>query len=280
MSEERRYSLEDLLISRMARELKGEIVGGAATFCSMAAVKLAQFLHNPDLIDMSGGLHHFDSRAPLTLFHTEFLGKESAKARVSWGELFLMVFREKFFVWIGPAQIDQNGNANISAIGPWDRPKAALVGARGLPDDSVHLTSMNYHVIDHSKRTFVPRVDFVCAVGFGPARESGEVKSGRPGVVISNLGVFDFDEQSGRMRLQSLNAGVTLDQVKENTGFDLLLPSTVPQTDAPTQTEIALIRDRIDPLGLRFLDRMPRPEAAAFLDQHAAREREMFSSRL
>ena len=277
MSGQYNYSLEYLLISRMARELKGEIVGGAATFCSMAAVKLAQALYNPDLTDMSGGLHHFDSRAPLTLFHTEFLGRESAKARVSWGELFLMVFREKFFVWIGPAQIDQHGNANISAIGPWERPKAALVGARGLPDDSVHLTSMNYHVIDQSKRTFVPRVDFVCAVGYGPARETDEVKSGRPGIVVSNLGVFDFDESAGKMRLQSLHPGVSLDQVKENTGFDLLLPSAIRETQAPTQTEIALIRERIDPLGLRFLDRMPRAEAAAFLDQLAAKEREMFT---
>src|SRR5574341_1953014 len=78
------YALEELLISRMAKELKGEMVGGAATYCSMAAVKLAQSLYNPDLIDMSGGLHYFDSRAPLAFLSTESMGKGTAKARVSW----------------------------------------------------------------------------------------------------------------------------------------------------------------------------------------------------
>lgn len=270
------YALEELLISRMAKEMKGEMVGGAATYCSMAAVKLAQSLYNPDLIDMSGGLHYFDSRAPMAFLSAESLGKGTAKARVSWEELFAMVFRQKFVVWVGPAQIDQNGNANISVIGDWKSPKAALIGARGLPDDSVHLQAMNYHVVDHSKRSFAPRVDFVCAVGFGAAREKAGVRDGCPGVVVSNLGVFDFDEASGKMRLQSLHPGVSIEEVKEKTGFELLIPSKIPETEPPTKEEVDLIRKQIDPLGLRFLDRMPRANMKDYLCQLIQRESELF----
>jgi glutaconate CoA-transferase, subunit B len=278
-NQQEEHTLEELLISRMAKEMKGEIVGGAATYCSMAAVKLAQALYNDDLIDMSGGLHHFDSRTPMAFLAAEFLGKETAKARVSWEDLFAMVFRQKFIVWVGPAQIDQNGNANISVIGDWHNPKAALIGARGLPDDSVHLKAMNYHVADHSKRSFPQRVDFVCAVGFGEAREKAGIRDGSPGTVVSNLGVFDFDEASGKMRLQSLHPGVSVQEVREKTGFELLLPSNVPETDPPTQKEIDLIRNQIDPLGLRTLDRKPKAEVRDFMLRTIQKEAEIFKTK-
>ncbi len=265
MNRQEEYTLEELLISRMAKEMKGEIVAGAATYCSTAAVKLAQSLYNPDLIDMSGGLHHFDSRTPMAFLLSEFAGKETARARVSWEELFAMVFRQKFFVWVGPAQIDQNGNVNISVIGDWSQPKVALVGARGLPDDSVHLKAMNYHVVDHSRRSFVPRVDFVAAVGLGEARERSGVKEGGPGIVVSNLGVFDFDHNLGKMRLRSLHPGVSLQEVKEKTGFELVIPPKILGTEPPSKEDLDLIRNKIDPLGLRFLDRMPKAEVGDYM---------------
>jgi len=271
------YTLEDLLICRMAREMKGEAIAGAATYCSNVAVKLAQALHNPDLIDFSSGLHHFDSRTPATILLSEYVGKATRKARMSWEELFAMIFRQQFLIWVGPAQIDQNGNANISVIGRWEDPKVAMVGARGLPDDSVHVKAMNYHVLDHSKRSFVSRVDFVCAVGFGDARKNAGIKDGEPGIVVSNLGVFDFDAASGRMRIQSLHPGVSLDEVRQNTGFELIVPAEVPRTALPTKEEIDLI-PTLDPLGLRFLDRMPRAKAGSYLTQVLQRERELFKA--
>ena len=270
------YTLEELLISRMAKEMKGEIVGGAATYCSMVAVKLAQSLYNPDLIDLSGGLHHFDSRIPMAFLAVESLGRETARARVSWEELFAMVFRQKFIVWVGPAQVDQFGNANISVIGDWHNPKAVLIGARGLPDDSVHLTAMNYHMVDHSKRSFPAKVDFVCAVGFGESRQKSGIQDGCPGIVVSNLGVFDFDEGSGKMRVQSLHPGVSIDEVNAKTGFELLVPSNIPETEAPNEKELDLIRNQIDPLGLRFLDRMPKAEVKNYLSRIIERETELF----
>lgn len=270
------YTLEDLLISRIAKEMNGEMVAGAATYCSMTAVKLAQALYNPDLIDFSSGLHHFDSRTPAAMISAEFAGKGTGKARVSWEDLFALIFRQQFLIWVGPAQVDQKGNANISVVGTWENPKIAMVGARGLPDDSVHVKAMNYHVTDHSKRTFVSQVDFVCAVGYGKARNEAGLKDGKPGIVISNLGVFDFDPASETMRTQSLHPGVSPDQVVQNTGFELVIPPEIPQTEPPTEKEIALITT-LDPLGLRFLDRMPRTKAGPYVAQVLKKEAEMIA---
>lgn len=270
------YTLEDLLVCRMARDMKGEKLAGGATYCANVAVKLAQALYNPDLIDFLSGLHHFDSRTPATMIASEMAGKGKGKAKVSWEELFALIFREQFIIWVGPAQVDQNGNANISVVGRWEDPKIAMVGARGLPDDSVHVTAMNYHVADHSKRTFVGHVDFVCAVGFGDARKRAGLTKGEPGIVVSNLGIFDFDRAAGRMRIQSLHPSVSLDDVVQNTGFDLLIPSPIPPTEPPTQQEMDWI-PKLDPLGLRFLDRMPRAKAGGYLAQALQKEARMFA---
>jgi len=272
------YTLDELLISRMAREMKGEAVAGAATYCSIVAVKLAQYLYAPDLIDFNSGLHHFDSRTPATMVSSEYLGKAGRKGRMCWEELFAAVFRQKFLIWVGAVQVDQFGNANISVVGQWENPKVALVGARGLPDDSVHLQAMNYHVVDHSKRSFVGQVDFVCSVGYGEARKKAGVRDGLPGIVVSNLGIFDFAPESGRMRIQSLHPGVALEDVKKNTGFELLAPSVIPQTAAPTREELDLIRTQIDPLGLRVMDRIPRAKAGEYLAQVLKKEKELFQT--
>jgi len=113
-------------------------------------------------------------------------------------------------------------------------------------------------------------------VGFGEAREKAGVRDGCPGVVVSNLGVFDFDEASGKMRLQSLHPGVSIEEVKEKTGFELLIPSKIPETEPSTKEEVDLIRKQIDPLGLRFLDRMPRANMKDYLCQLIQRESELF----
>ena len=72
--------------------------------------------------------------------------------------------------------------------------------------------------------------------------------------VISNLGVFDFDEKSQRMRLKSVHTGVTVQQVVENTSFELLLPEPVPETEPPSVEEILLMREVVDPAGIKRLD--------------------------
>ncbi|WP_269855649.1 CoA-transferase subunit beta [Streptomyces sp. RPT161] len=165
-------------------------------------------------------------------------------------------------VMMGPAQIDAYGNANISCVGDWERPKRQLLGARGAPGNTVnHATS--YWVPRHSRRVLTSRVDVVCGVGNdraaalpGPAARFHDLRQ-----VITNLCVLDFDTGDGRMRLVSVHPGVTVAEVVEATGFDLVGPEgagealtggvDVPTTPAPTTQELRLIRDVLDPRSLR-----------------------------
>ncbi|MDY7038021.1 MAG: hypothetical protein SV375_17895, partial [Thermodesulfobacteriota bacterium] len=88
----------------------------------------------------------------------------------------------------------------------------------------------------------------------GRERKEGLVKWGAPVRIITNLCVLDFDEETGGVRLKSVHSGISLDQVKENTGFELIIPDKVVETDAPTDEELHWIREIIDPAGISQLD--------------------------
>ena len=155
-------------------------------------------------------------------------------------------------VMMGATQIDRWGNQNISCIGEWDRPKVQLLGMRGAPGNTVnHPTS--YWVPNHSPRTFVEQVDVVSGVGPRRAAETGEsaARYNEIRVVVSNLGVFDFDTPDRSMRVRSVHPGVSVDDVVAATGFPLMVSDDVPETRAPTDEDLHLIRDVIDPAGLR-----------------------------
>lgn len=260
------YSVAELMITHMARTLaglKGERVVGSATPCSHLAGALAQRL-NPDLVLMHSYCL-FDGTCPPSITATEWLARSSVRAELDQEVMFDLVLNGDFAIWIGPPQVDRHGNANTSVIGPWERPKVCLVGARGLPDDSVNLPEMLYYLPKHNPRSLVEQVDFVSAVGYGPARSRGEVKWGSPLLVITNLGIFDFaDNGNGdtTMRIRSLHPGVTLEQVQKATGFALQVPPTVLETESPVAEELRLIREELDPLGCRDLEFLSGEAAA------------------
>jgi acyl CoA:acetate/3-ketoacid CoA transferase beta subunit len=104
----------------------------------------------------------------------------------------------------------------------------------------------------HGTRSFVAAVDMVSGIGYDRAAANPtaaryhEIRR-----VVSNLGVFDFGTADHRMRLVSVHPGVTVDEVRSATGFELTVPADVPQTRLPTDDELALIRDVIDPASVR-----------------------------
>jgi acyl CoA:acetate/3-ketoacid CoA transferase beta subunit len=150
-------------------------------------------------------------------------------------------------VMMGASQIDRYGNQNISCIGDWARPRRQLLGVRGAPVNTLN-NPTSYWVPRHSRRVFVEKVDMVCGVGYD--RAAGE-RFHRIPRVVSDLGVLDFDTPDRSMRLASLHPGVTVEQVREATGFDLAVPDEVPYTREPTAHELELIREVLDPAGTR-----------------------------
>lgn len=155
-------------------------------------------------------------------------------------------------VMMGASQIDRHGNQNISCVGDWAKPSRQLLGVRGAPLNTVN-NPTSYWVPKHSARVFVERVDMVSGVGYDRAAAAGLSASRYHRVpdVITNLGVFDFETPDRTMRLRSLHPGVTVEEVTAATGFALTVPDEVPYTREPTGAELALIREVIDPKGLR-----------------------------
>ncbi|MFJ1970685.1 CoA-transferase subunit beta [Streptomyces sp. NPDC087903] len=159
-------------------------------------------------------------------------------------------------VMMGASQIDRFGNQNISCVGDWSRPTRQLLGVRGATLNTLnHPTS--YWIPKHSRRVFVEQVDMVCGVGYDHADGARYHHLAR---VVSDLGVFDFATPDHSMRLASLHPGVTPDQVREATGFDLAVGAEVPYTREPTETELRLIREVLDPAGTRSRE-VPDPPA-------------------
>ncbi|MFJ9149002.1 CoA-transferase subunit beta [Streptomyces sp. NPDC102270] len=150
-------------------------------------------------------------------------------------------------VMMGASQIDRHGNQNISCIGDWARPRRQLLGVRGAPVNTLN-NPTSYWVPRHSRRVFVEKVDMVCGVGYDHADGAPHHRIPR---VVSDLGVFDFGTPDHSMRLASLHPGVTVAQVREATGFELVVSDEVPYTREPTVRELELIREVIDPQGSR-----------------------------
>ncbi|MDJ0461241.1 CoA-transferase [Streptomyces sp. H27-C3] len=163
-----------------------------------------------------------------------------------------MVTGGRRHVMMGVSQVDRFGNQNISCIGDWAQPTRQLLGVRGAPVNTLN-NPTSYWVPRHSTRVFVEKVDMVCGVGYDNAAAAGPsaTRYHRIPRVVSDLGVFDFETPDHSMRLASLHPGVTADQVREATGFALTASADVPFTREPSPAELRLIREVIDPDGLR-----------------------------
>ena len=151
-------------------------------------------------------------------------------------------------VMMGASQIDRFGNQNFACIGPYEKPKAQLLGMRGAPGNTLsHTTS--YWIPTHTLNVFVEKVDVVSGVGYDRAAALGPQASRFHEIrrVVTNLGVLDFGTPDHSMRLASVHPGVSVDELVEQTGFALTIPKEVPETRAPTSRELQIIHEVIDP---------------------------------
>ncbi|MFQ5666624.1 MAG: CoA-transferase subunit beta [Candidatus Binatia bacterium] len=209
--------------------------------------RLAKLTFEPDLLLTDGVAYLVANVLPV--------GAEGPEPVVEgwmpYRSVFDVVWSGRRHVMMGATQIDRFGNQNIACIGPFHRPKAQLLGMRGAPGNTInHPTS--YWIPSHSTRSFVEKVDVVSGVGYDRAAALGKDAARFHAVrrVVSNLGVFDFDTPNHAMRVVSVHPGVSVGEVQRNTGFALVAGEQVPETRAPTDQEIRLIRGVIDPNGI------------------------------
>ncbi len=227
----------------------GEILASPIGVIPMIAARLARATFEPELLLSDG-------EALLTQGTWAIGGTPPViEGWVPFRAVLDIAYTGNRHIMMGPSQIDRFGNANISAIGDFDRPTRQLLGVRGAPGNTVHHPT-SYWVPRHSRRAFVAAVDMVSGVGYDRAAAAGPSAARFHEVrrVVSNLGVFDFATPDHRMRLASVHPGVTVAEVVEATGFELVAPEDVPETRRPTDAELELIRDVIDPKGARLAE--------------------------
>ncbi|MET7622102.1 CoA-transferase [Streptomyces sp. NPDC005408] len=212
----------------------GEILAAAMAPVSSFGARLAKRTFSPDLLLTDGEAMLVDLDG-------------ATEGWLPYRQHLTMVTGGKRHVMMGASQIDRHGNQNISCIGDWERPTRQLLGVRGAPVNTLN-NPVSYWVPRHSPRVFVERVDMVCGVGYDRAAGARHHRIPR---VVSDLGVFDFETEDRSMRLASRHPGVTVEQIQEATGFPLTIPADVPYTREPNAAELRLIREVIDPKGLR-----------------------------
>ena len=224
----------------------GEIAASPMGTIPTAAARLARATFEPDLLLTDGEARYVTG--------TWALGQPASGAVEGWipfRSVFDLAWGGRRHVMMSPAQIDRYGNANISAIGDFDRPARQLLGVRGAPGNTVnHATS--YWVPRHQPRVFVPRVDMISGVGYDRAAVAGSDASRFLELrrVVTNLAVLDFGGPGHSMRLVSVHPWAVAAEVVAATGFELAIDGDVPDTRLPSADELRLLREVIDPACL------------------------------
>lgn len=247
---EARYNGTELMICLASRLMEDKSTAFIGTGVPMLAAALAQKQHAPDLISVFefGGTGAILDRLPLAVGDMRTYNRSLHAS----GICDIMEAAQRGFIeygFLGGAQIDPYGNLNTTVIGEHDTPKVRLPGSGGGNDvgSACWRTIM---IMRHSARSFVEKLDFLTTPGFldGPGKReaAGLPKDTGPYRVVTNLCIMDFDEESCRMRLKSLNPGVTLEQVVESTGFELIIPDEVGENMEPTAEELKILRDEVD----------------------------------
>ena len=240
------YSAAELMAVVMARQLKpGEVsIMGAVSAVPQAACRLAQLTGAPGSWFIAGGSGAVNPHLDPLVASSCDERLLDADAVLPLPDVILLEGRgdliDVFFA--GGLQIDAHGNCNLGPVGSWRKPALRGPGGVGLPFVS-RAGRVVIYSMSHDRRTFVPHVDFVSGPGF-PAPYGGG-----PSLVVTPLCTMDFEPLTHRPRLATLHPGVSAEQVREATGFELVVPTAVPQTPVPTAAELAILR-RIDRDGL------------------------------
>jgi glutaconate CoA-transferase, subunit B len=244
------FTASELLAVMSARLLRDGQTVFAGVGIPLLAATLAQRLHAPGLTILfeGGTIGAFIEPGKLPPSTNE--QRCTRRANMVLGSTDVLLLLQRGYVdvgFMGGAQIDQYGNLNSSLIGTPEHPVTRLPGTGG-GNDIASLTRMIV-AMKHEKRRFVERVDFVTSPGFlsgGGSRRAAGLAAGGMFRVVTDLGLFGFEEGSKRMQLLALHRGVTVAEVQANTGFAMLVAAEPALTDPPAENELAVLR-QLDP---------------------------------
>ena len=239
---------QELLAVMASRQLEGVSSVFAGVGVPLLAAALAQSTHSPDLIIVveGGSVGGTPKPGRLPISTNEMRTAHRATMLPGITDTFLLAQRGLLEVgFVGGAQIDRYGNLNSSVVGDYVKPQVRLPGSGGANDI---ISSCRRVIVAtmHERRRFVPKVDFITSPGYlqgGSSRQEAGLIFGRVSRVVTDLGILGFDSDTKAMGLESLHPGVTVEQVVENTGFELLMADEVGVTEPPTDHELAVLRN-------------------------------------
>jgi glutaconate CoA-transferase subunit B len=243
------YTTAEMMIVASARQLAGERVcfvgvGPPNIACNLARRTVAP---NLELVYESGVFGAAPERLPLSIGDPSLVTGSTLVC--GQFELFAYYLQRGLIDagFLAGSQIDRFGNLNTTVIGDYAHPKVRLPGSGGACEIAINARKV-FVMMPQSKRSFVERIDFTTSPGHLSGARPKEWLGAGPAVVVTGLGVYGFGA-GGEMELTSLHPGVGLDQVKENTGWDIRASGRLTETPPPTDEELRLIREELDPDG-------------------------------
>lgn len=254
MSDPLDYTKNEIMIAASARLLAGVRncfvgVGLPNIVCNLAQRTVAPDLQ---LVYESGIFGARPERLPLSIGDPTLVSGSTAVT--SMFELFAYYLQAGLIdvAFLGGAQIDRYGNLNTTVIGDYAKPKVRLPGSGGACEIAIHARRVLV-IMRQARRSFVEALDFRTSPGHSGDPEHDRARGwwgSGPTNVVTDLGTYGFDEESGEMTLLTLHPGVTLEQVRENTGWEPKVSPELGETLPPTPEELRLIREELDPDGV------------------------------
>ena len=246
------YNAMELMICVASRFMEDGCSAVVGTGAPCAAAMLAQKTNAPNMLIMfeAGGVAPLLPTMPVSV----------GDSRTTWKAIMASSMTETMsltargmvdYAFLGGAQIDMHGNLNSTMIGSdYTKPKIRLPGSGGACDLATNCWRVMV-ITPHEKRRFVQKVDFITSPGWlsgGTAREDAGLPPGSgPYKIVTNLAIMGFDNPERRMQIESLSPGVTIDEVKANTDFELLVSGQVRETEPPTAESLRILREEVDP---------------------------------
>jgi acyl CoA:acetate/3-ketoacid CoA transferase beta subunit len=254
VAENGRYNLMELMVCTASHQLEDGRTAVIGTGMPFTAAMLAQKTTAPNLIILleSGSVAPQLHKLPVSVADSS--AQTGALLHSSMNEIMEACQRGTIdYTLLGCAQIDMYGNLNSTMIGTdHQHPMVRLPGSGGA-NDLASLCWRTLIITPHLRRRFVPKLDFLTTPGYltGPgARERAGLPPGTgPYKVITSLGVMRFHSESKRMEVESLHPNVTREDIIANTGFELLFADPLSVTPEPTDEELRILREEVDPQG-------------------------------
>ncbi len=249
------YNIREYLAFLGASVLEDEKSVFVGTGLPIIASMLAQKTHAPRLLILfeAGGIGPLLPELPISVGESRTFYKGIAASSMH-DVMSLSQAGYADYGFLGAAQIDVYGNINTTVIGDHDLPTVRLPGSGGANDAGSFSQSLIIIIANQSKRTFVNKVDFLTTPGYldgpGSREKAGLPRGSGPYRVITQLGVYGFDEKTKKLKLISLHPSASLDEIKENSSFDIMIPDKIERSPEPGRQDLKILRQEIDPAGI------------------------------